>query len=113
MKVRFIVLEQLLTKFYLSIYIYIYIYVSIYLWLYSPLLDLGRLSDFLYFTPWTGHQPVARHTQNSTNRINAQTSMPRVGFEPVIPVFEGAKTVNTLDRAATVIVCHKIMHIKL
>jgi hypothetical protein len=29
--------------------------------------------------------------------------MPRVGFEPTIPVFERAKTIHVLDRAATVI----------
>jgi hypothetical protein len=29
--------------------------------------------------------------------------MPLVGFEPTIPVFERAKTVHALDRAATVI----------
>jgi hypothetical protein len=29
--------------------------------------------------------------------------MPRVGFEPTIPVFEGEKTVHALDRATTVI----------
>jgi hypothetical protein len=29
--------------------------------------------------------------------------MPQVGFEPTIPVFEQAKTVHGLDRAATVI----------
>jgi hypothetical protein len=29
--------------------------------------------------------------------------MPQVGFEPMIPVFERAKTVLTLDCAATVI----------
>jgi hypothetical protein len=29
--------------------------------------------------------------------------MPRVGFEPTIPVFEQAKTVHALDRVATVI----------
>jgi hypothetical protein len=29
--------------------------------------------------------------------------MLRVGFEPTIPVFERAKTVHVLDRAATVI----------
>jgi hypothetical protein len=32
-----------------------------------------------------------------------QTSMPRVGFEHTIPVFELAKTVHALDRAAIVI----------
>jgi hypothetical protein len=31
-------------------------------------------------TPWTGDQPVARS-------LPTQTSMPRVGFEPTIPVF--------------------------
>jgi hypothetical protein len=29
--------------------------------------------------------------------------MPQVKFEPTIPVFERVKTVNALDRAATVI----------
>jgi hypothetical protein len=29
--------------------------------------------------------------------------MPHVGIEPMIPVFERAKTVHALDRAATVI----------
>jgi hypothetical protein len=29
--------------------------------------------------------------------------MPLVGFEPTVPVFERAKTVHALDRAATVI----------
>jgi hypothetical protein len=28
--------------------------------------------------------------------------MPRVGFEPTIPMFKRAKTVHALDRAATV-----------
>jgi hypothetical protein len=29
--------------------------------------------------------------------------MPRLGFEPTAPVFERAKTVHVLDRAATVV----------
>jgi hypothetical protein len=29
--------------------------------------------------------------------------MPQVGFEPTIPVFERAKTVQSLDRAAIVV----------
>jgi hypothetical protein len=45
--------------------------------------------------------PVHRTTQTQNKRT--QTSMPRVGFEPTIPVFELAKTVHALDRAATVI----------
>jgi hypothetical protein len=28
--------------------------------------------------------------------------MPRVGFEPTIPVFERVKTIHALDRAASV-----------
>jgi hypothetical protein len=40
--------------------------------------------------------------------------MPRVGFKPTIPVFEQAKTVHALDRAATVIgrltSIHKVIH---
>jgi hypothetical protein len=107
---------------YLSIYlpdwlsIYLSIYPSIYLqylWLYSHLLDLGRFSRFLIFyrvgrTPWTEDQPFARPLpehigQPQTHNKRIQTSMPRVGFEPMIPVFERAKTVHALDNAATVI----------
>jgi hypothetical protein len=32
--------------------------------------------------------------------------MPRVGLEPKIPVFERAKTVHALDRAATIRIAH-------
>jgi hypothetical protein len=58
-------------------------------------------------TPWTGDQPVTRplpadRTAQTQNK-RTQTSMPRVGFEPTIPVFERATTVDVLDRAATVI----------
>jgi hypothetical protein len=70
--------------------------------LYSPL-DLGAfLSSLILYTvgriPWTGDQPVARplppHITTQT-----QTSMPQVGFEPAIPVFERTKTVDALARA--------------
>jgi hypothetical protein len=58
-------------------------------------------------TPWTGDQLVARplptHRSTQTQNKGKQTSMPRVGFEFTIPVFERAKTVHALDRAATVI----------
>jgi hypothetical protein len=58
-------------------------------------------------TPWSGDQPVARplSTRRTTQTQNkcTQTSMPRVGFEPTIPVFEQEKTVHASDRAATVI----------
>jgi hypothetical protein len=63
----------------------------------TALADLGRFFSFfnLYTvgrTPWTGHQPVARllPTHRTTQRQNKRThtSMPRVGFEPRIPVYE-------------------------
>jgi hypothetical protein len=81
-----------------------------YLWLYSPL-DLGRFFSLLIFytvgwTPWTGDQPVARplptHRTTRTQNKRLHTSMPQVGFEPKILVFERAKTVHALERAATV-----------
>jgi hypothetical protein len=42
------------------------------------------------------------HTEKHRQNKSTQTSMPRVGFEPTIPVFERAKTVHASDRAATV-----------
>jgi hypothetical protein len=75
-------------------------------------LDLGPFFSFLIAytvgrTLWTGDQPVARLLLvligQHKHRINAHTSMPSVGFEPKNPVFERAKTVHALDRAATVI----------
>jgi beta-lactamase regulating signal transducer with metallopeptidase domain len=91
---------------------YLSICVSIYLWLYSPLLALGRFFSFFIFytvgrTPWTGDQPVTRprpaHRTAQTQNKHTQTSMPQMGFEPTIPVFERTKTVHALDCTATVI----------
>jgi hypothetical protein len=52
-------------------------------------------------------QPVARplpgHRTAQTQNKRSQTSMPQMGFELTIPVFERAKTVHALDCAATVI----------
>jgi hypothetical protein len=85
--------------------------VSIYLWLYN-LCEPWPLSQFLNLytvgrTPGTGDQPVARplptHRTTQTQNKCKKTSMHGVGFEPMIPVFEWAKTVHALDRAATVI----------
>jgi hypothetical protein len=47
---------------------------------------------------------AATFTNRTTQAYNkrTQTYMPRVGFESTIPVFERAKTVHVLDRAATV-----------
>jgi hypothetical protein len=70
-------------------------------------------------TPSTGDQPVARplpaHRSAQTQNKCTQTSMPQVGFDPTIPVFERAKTDHALDRAATVIgsasdMCYKLQH---
>jgi hypothetical protein len=36
--------------------------------------------------------------------------MPRVGFEPKIPMFEWAKTAHALDRAATMIGGFSLLH---
>jgi hypothetical protein len=52
-------------------------------------------------TPWTWDQPYARPLPtHRTTQI--QTSMPLARFEDTIPVFERAKRVHALDRAATV-----------
>jgi hypothetical protein len=78
----------------------------------TAFVDLGRFFSFLIRysvgrNPWTGDQPVARplptHRTTQTQNKRIQTSIPRVGFEPRIPVFERAKIVHALDRAVTVI----------
>jgi hypothetical protein len=81
------------------------------LWFYGPL-DLGRFFSSLILytdgrTPWASDQSVARplptHRTTQTQNKRIQISMPRVGFEPTIPVFELAKTVYALSHTATVI----------
>jgi hypothetical protein len=84
-------------------------------WLYSPLLGPGLFfSSVIYFTQTvrllgrgiSPSQGLNLNTGQHKHRINAythQTSMPWVGFEPTIPVFERATTVHAFDRAATVI----------
>jgi hypothetical protein len=78
----------------------------------TALVDLGRFFSFLILytvgrTSWMGDQPVARplltHRTTQTQNKRTETSMPRVRFELTIPVFEWAKTVHALGRAATVI----------
>jgi hypothetical protein len=74
------------------------------LWLYSPL-DLDRFLSFLIYTQSAGRLwgGSARCKVATTHRtIQTQISMRRMGFEPRIPVFQQAKTVHALDRAATV-----------
>jgi hypothetical protein len=59
-------------------------------------------------TSWTGDQSVARplpgHITTQIRNKRIQTAMPRVRFEPTIPVLKQAKTVHALDGAATMIV---------
>jgi hypothetical protein len=50
-------------------------------------------------TPWTENQHVAHNTNTGKPRYS---SMTRVGFELTIAMFERAKALRALDRAATV-----------
>jgi hypothetical protein len=84
---------------------------SIYLWLYSacgpwPLFQFLKPYTVVR-TPWTGDQPVARplstHRTTQIQNKRTHTSMPLVGFNPTIPVFQQAKTFHALDHTATVI----------
>jgi hypothetical protein len=45
-------------------------------------------------TPWTGDHPVARPLPTQTQNKRTQTSMPWVGFEPMIPAFERGQFVS-------------------
>jgi hypothetical protein len=81
----------------------------IYVWLYSP---WGPWPFFQFLnlytarrTTWTGDQLIARplHRTTQTQNRRTQTSIYRVEFEAMTPVFEWAKTVHTLDSAAIVI----------
>jgi hypothetical protein len=105
-------MEYIYLSISLSVCLPVSLSLSLYLWLYSPLLGLGRFFSFLIFyrvgrTPWKGDQPVTRplpaHRTAQTQNKSTQTSMPRVGLEPAIPVSERTKTVHAVDRAATVI----------
>jgi hypothetical protein len=77
---------------------------SICLWLYNPC-GPWLLFQFLNLytvgrTPWRGINPVARplptHGTKQTQNKRRQTSMPRVGLEPTIPVLQRKKTVHAL-----------------
>jgi hypothetical protein len=41
-------------------------------------------------------RPLPTHRTTQTQNKSSQTSMPRVGFEPTISVFERVKTSNSL-----------------
>jgi hypothetical protein len=72
-------------------------------WPLFQFLNLYRIRE----TPWMGDQPVARplptHRAIQTQNKRTETSTPRVGFEPTIPLLERTKKVHALDRAAIVI----------
>jgi hypothetical protein len=77
----------------------------------TDLVDLGRFFSFLICTQSVGFlgreispsQVRYLHTVQHKQNKSTQTSMPRVWFEPTIPLFERAKMAHTLDSAATVI----------
>jgi hypothetical protein len=77
---------------------------------FSMALDLFFSFLILYTvgrTPWkwgiSPSQGVYLQMTTQTQNKLTQTSMPRVGFEPKIPVFERAKAIHALDPATTVI----------
>jgi hypothetical protein len=86
---------------------YLSIYVSIALCWTLAAFSVSWSLYTVSWTPWMGDQPFARplpaHRIAQIQNKRTQTSMPQVGFEPTIPVFERAKTVYALDRAATVV----------
>jgi hypothetical protein len=71
----------------------------------------GRFFSFIIL--YTVHRTLAQGISSSQDRYihkgqhkdnkRKQISMPRVGFEPMIPVFERARIVHTLDRAGNVL----------
>jgi hypothetical protein len=63
---------------------------------------LGRFFSFLIFYT-VGLLGLGISASLLPAYRTAQTPMPQVGFEPMIPVFEQAKTVHALDCVATVI----------
>jgi hypothetical protein len=74
--------------------------------------DLGRSFSFLIYTQSVGllgrgsgrlKATLPAHRTTQTQNKREQTSMPSVVLEPTTSVFERAKTVHDLDRAATVI----------
>jgi hypothetical protein len=92
----------------LSIYLSVCLSKPTYLPIYgsTAFVHLGRFFSFIILTQsvglldgGSGRLKASAYTQNK----RTQTSMPRVGFQPTIPVFELAKTIHALDSAATVI----------
>jgi hypothetical protein len=109
----YLVYYSIIFMFALSIYLSILsnLFIHLSIALQHPFVGLWPLFfqflDFYTFG-WAGDQPVARplpaHRTAQTKNKRTQTSMTQVEFEPTIAVFERAKKVYDLDRAATVIV---------
>jgi hypothetical protein len=83
----------------------------------TVLVELGHFFNFLILStvgwlPWTGDQPVARPLPRHRT-TQTQKSMPRVGSEPTIPVFQRAKTVHALDHTATLIGTRELTPLKM
>jgi hypothetical protein len=76
-------------------------YFSLSLWLYSPS-DLGRFFSFLIYTQSVGL--LGRGISPLQGRyLHTKQHKPRMGFEPIIPLFDRVKTIHASDRMATVI----------
>jgi hypothetical protein len=92
-------------KYCLNTYIYFSLYGS------TALVDLGRFLSFLIYTQSIGllergispSQGRYLHKEQHKQNKHTQKSLPRVGFEPTIPVIERAKAFDALDRASIVI----------
>jgi hypothetical protein len=92
---------------------YLSMYLSVYLSIYGSAVRvyLGRFFSFLIYTQSVGllgrgiSPSQGRYLRRTTQAQNKRTqaSMPLVGFEPTIPVFERGKMVHALDRTATAI----------
>jgi hypothetical protein len=86
--------------------------IALLLWLCSPLLSRDLFFGFLILytvvrTPQTRNQlvpgPLPTNRAIQAQNKHTQTSMPRVGFEPMTHMFEWAKTIYALDRVVTLI----------
>jgi hypothetical protein len=75
-------------------------------WLYRPFcwtLAAFQFLELLQSVGLLGRGSARRKAATCTQNKSTHTSMPQVGFEPTIPVFERVKTVHALEGAATVI----------
>jgi hypothetical protein len=100
------------SSIYLSVYLSIYlsIYLSTYLPIYGSTARFLTLAAFQFLKPihslydsldgGSARREAATYRKTQTLNKRTRTPMPWVGFAPMIPVFERAKTVHALDSAA-------------